>query len=146
MMARIKSRPVISRPASATGVSLATLRSSAPSFPGDPAVSTDNQPRRPSNCCPGGIMAPNAFDLTGKVALVTGGNGGIGLGMAEGLAAAGADVVIWGLNPEKNAAPSAKLKAYGGEGLAQRVGLGAGPAVGLGRAQAPRTTRRLAVV
>ena len=36
------------------------------------------------------------FDLTGKVALVTGGNGGIGLGMAEALAQAGADVVIWG--------------------------------------------------
>ncbi len=34
------------------------------------------------------------FDLTGRVALVTGGNGGIGLGMAEGLAAAGAAVKI----------------------------------------------------
>ena len=34
------------------------------------------------------------FDLKGKVALVTGGNGGIGLGMAEGLADAGADIVI----------------------------------------------------
>ena len=42
------------------------------------------------------------FDLTGKVALVTGGNGGIGLGMAEALAQAGADVVIWGTNSEKN--------------------------------------------
>jgi 2-deoxy-D-gluconate 3-dehydrogenase len=38
------------------------------------------------------------FDLTGKVAVVTGGNGGIGLGMAGGLARAGATVVIAGRN------------------------------------------------
>lgn len=61
-----------------------------------------------------------AFDLSGKVALVTGGNGGIGLGMAEGLAAAGADVVIWGTNAQKNAAAQDRLKAYGRRVLAQR--------------------------
>ena len=61
-----------------------------------------------------------AFSLSGKVALVTGGNGGIGLGMAEGLAAAGADVVIWGSNPGKNAAAEAKLRAAGRRVLAQR--------------------------
>lgn len=66
-------------------------------------------------------MAENIFDLTGKVALVTGGNGGIGLGMAEGLARAGADVVIWGQNPEKNALAEAKLVAQGGRVLVQRV-------------------------
>ena len=66
-------------------------------------------------------MASNPFDLSGKVALVTGGNGGIGLGMAEGLAAAGAKVVVWGLNPDKNAAAEARLKAHGGEVLVQRV-------------------------
>ena len=54
-----------------------------------------------------------AFDLTGKVALVTGGNGGIGLGMAEGLAQAGADLVIWGSNADKNAAAEAQLKKHG---------------------------------
>ncbi len=43
-----------------------------------------------------------AFDLTGKVALVTGGNGGIGLGMANGLAAAGAAVMVVGRDAEKN--------------------------------------------
>ncbi len=60
------------------------------------------------------------FDLSGKVALVTGGNGGIGLGMAEGLARAGCDLVIWGGNPEKNAAAEAKLKTYGRRVLVQR--------------------------
>jgi 2-deoxy-D-gluconate 3-dehydrogenase len=45
----------------------------------------------------------NLFDLHGKAALVTGGNGGIGLGMAQGLAAAGARVAIAGRDPEKNA-------------------------------------------
>jgi len=58
-------------------------------------------------------MAFKAFDLTGKVALVTGGNGGIGLGLAEGLAAAGADLVIWGTNAKKNAAARSRLAAYG---------------------------------
>ncbi len=43
------------------------------------------------------------FDLRGKVAIVTGGNGGIGLGIARGLAQAGADIAIVGRNPEKNA-------------------------------------------
>ena len=58
-------------------------------------------------------MAYAPFDLTGKVALVTGGNGGIGLGMADALAQAGADVVIWGNNPTKNAAAEAQLAAHG---------------------------------
>ena len=61
------------------------------------------------------------FDLTGKVALVTGGNGGIGLGLAEGLAAAGASVVIWGTNAQKNRDAEAKLLGYGVPVLAQRV-------------------------
>ena len=45
------------------------------------------------------------FDLTGRVAVVTGGNGGIGLGIAQALAAAGCNVSIWGRNAEKNALP-----------------------------------------
>jgi NAD(P)-dependent dehydrogenase (short-subunit alcohol dehydrogenase family) len=61
------------------------------------------------------------FDLTGKVALVTGGNGGIGLGMAEGLAQAGAAVEIWGTNAEKNARALEKLTAHGGRVSARIV-------------------------
>jgi NAD(P)-dependent dehydrogenase (short-subunit alcohol dehydrogenase family) len=58
-------------------------------------------------------MTYKPFDLAGKVALITGGNGGIGLGFAEAVAAAGANVCIWGTNKEKNAAALEKLKAYG---------------------------------
>jgi NAD(P)-dependent dehydrogenase (short-subunit alcohol dehydrogenase family) len=52
-------------------------------------------------------------DLRGHVALVTGGNGGIGLGMAKGLAAAGADVALWGRDEAKNAAAADELSAFG---------------------------------
>ena len=50
-------------------------------------------------------------DLTGHVALVTGGNSGIGLGMARGLRRAGASVAIWGTNAANNAAAVASLEA-----------------------------------
>ena len=58
------------------------------------------------------------FDLKGKVAVVTGGNGGIGLGMARGLAAAGARVVVAARNREKSAAAIGDLAKYGGGPLA----------------------------
>jgi NAD(P)-dependent dehydrogenase (short-subunit alcohol dehydrogenase family) len=61
------------------------------------------------------------FDLTGKVALVTGGNRGIGLGMAEALAQAGADIVIWGTNEARNAEAVTALKAHGTRIAASRI-------------------------
>lgn len=66
-------------------------------------------------------MTYTPFNLTGKVALVTGGNGGIGLGMAEAMAQAGAGIVIWGTNEAKNKAAEAKLRARGVKVLVRKV-------------------------
>jgi len=57
------------------------------------------------------------FDLTAKVAIVTGGNGGIGFGIARGLANAGAAIVIAARDPEKNARAVAALQQTGAEVL-----------------------------
>jgi 2-deoxy-D-gluconate 3-dehydrogenase len=54
------------------------------------------------------------FDLTGKVAIVTGGNGGIGLGIAQGLAQAGAKIVVVGRNTEKSQLAAQWLQAQVG--------------------------------
>jgi 2-deoxy-D-gluconate 3-dehydrogenase len=54
------------------------------------------------------------FDLTGKVAIVTGGNGGIGLGIAQGLAQAGAKIVVVGRNSEKSQLAAQWLQAQAG--------------------------------
>jgi len=58
-------------------------------------------------------MSYKPFDLSGQVALVTGGNGGIGLGMADAIAQSGADVAIWGTNEEKNKRAGDQLRAHG---------------------------------
>ncbi len=63
----------------------------------------------------------NPFDLSNRVAIVTGGNGGIGLGMARGLANAGAAVIVAGRNPEKNSAAMAELEALGAKAIAVEV-------------------------
>ncbi len=60
------------------------------------------------------------FDLSGRVALITGGNGGIGLGMAEGLARHGCEVCIWGTNEEKNKNALGVLNEYGPKVTAQK--------------------------
>jgi NAD(P)-dependent dehydrogenase (short-subunit alcohol dehydrogenase family) len=60
-------------------------------------------------------------ELSGRVVVVTGGNGGIGLGMARGLVGAGATVAVWGRNPDKNAAAAGELRAIGGTAEAWEV-------------------------
>jgi 2-deoxy-D-gluconate 3-dehydrogenase len=58
------------------------------------------------------------FDLTGKVAIVTGGNGGIGFGMVKGLAKAGANVAIVGRNQKKTIGAISKIQKMGGKAIA----------------------------
>ena len=55
------------------------------------------------------------FDLTGRVAVITGGNGGIGLGIAQALAAAGCSVSIWGRNADKNKSAAASMAGLPGK-------------------------------
>lgn len=66
---------------------------------------------------------PALFDLSGRVAVVTGGNGGIGRGIALGLAHAGAAVAVLGRNEDKNQRVLTELKAIGVAALAVKVDL-----------------------
>eukprot|EP01035_Chromulina_nebulosa_P037492 gene37492-50602_t len=91
-------------------------------------------------------MAYKPFDLTGKVALVTGGNGGIGLGMAEAMAQSGADIVIWGSNPEKTQAAESRLLSHGVRVKAQIVDCADEAQVVAGMAEAAVAMGRLDTV
>ncbi len=91
-------------------------------------------------------MAYTPFDLTGKVSLITGGNRGIGLGMADALAQAGSDIVIWGSNAERNAEAEEKLKAHGVRVMIQTVDVGDEDQVVAGMAQAEAAMGRLDTV
>jgi 2-deoxy-D-gluconate 3-dehydrogenase len=63
------------------------------------------------------LNSNSLFDLRKKVAVVTGGNGGIGLGCARGLAKAGASIAIWARNEEKSLAAKGELESLGIEVL-----------------------------
>ena len=78
----------------------------------------------PLPCIAVTIAPANPFDLTGHVALITGGNSGIGLGMAEALVNAGAGVAIWGTNPAKNTAALERLHGLGGNAEAYLCDVG----------------------
>ena len=67
------------------------------------------------------MKTPALFDLTGQVAVVTGGNRGIGRGIALGLAEAGAAVAVFGRNEEKNQQVLSELKAIGVPAIAVKV-------------------------
>lgn len=66
-------------------------------------------------------MSRLPWDMTGKVVIVTGGNAGIGLGFARGIARAGGDVVIWGRRREKNEGAAAQLRKLGTRLMTQEV-------------------------
>ncbi len=69
------------------------------------------------------MTSNSLFDLRGKVAVVTGGNGGIGLGCARGLAKAGASIAIWARNEEKSLKAKEELEAFGAKVFTVRVDL-----------------------
>jgi 2-deoxy-D-gluconate 3-dehydrogenase len=67
------------------------------------------------------MKTPGLFDLSDRVAIVTGGNGGIGRGIALGLAEAGAAVAVFGRNDGKNRRVLAELKEIGVPAMAVTV-------------------------
>lgn len=66
-------------------------------------------------------MSKGLFDLTGKWAMVTGGNGGVGLAFLRGMAKQGSNAIVWGRNDAKNKAAVDELKALGVDAFAQAI-------------------------
>lgn len=66
-------------------------------------------------------MTKGLFDLSGKVTVITGGNGGLGLGFARGIAKQGGSIAIWARNAEKNAEAKKELEAFGVRVTTHRV-------------------------
>jgi NAD(P)-dependent dehydrogenase (short-subunit alcohol dehydrogenase family) len=83
------------------------------------------------------------WDMTGKVVVITGGNAGIGLGFARGIARAGGDVVIWGRRAEKNAAAADQLKQFGTRIFSQEVDVSDESRVVAAMAEAVKTMGRV---
>lgn len=77
-------------------------------------------------------MPNHPFDLSGKVALVTGGNSGLGFGFARGLAKAGSDVVIWGRRADRNEEAAVRLREHGVRVLTDAVDVCDDEAIGRG--------------
>ena len=88
-------------------------------------------------------QANDLFDLTGKKALVTGGNSGLGLGFARGLAKQGADLMLWARSEEKNRAAEEELRQFGGEVLSRSMDVASEEAVVRHMQEAVETMGRL---
>lgn len=91
-------------------------------------------------------MTNSLFDLSGKVALVTGGNSGIGLGYATGMAKCGSDIILWGRSEEKNARAREHLSQFGVRVATAVVDVSDEQAVIAGMADAVNTFGRLDTV
>jgi NAD(P)-dependent dehydrogenase (short-subunit alcohol dehydrogenase family) len=88
-------------------------------------------------------MSRLPWDMTGKVVVVTGGNAGIGLGFARGIARAGGDVMIWGRRREKNEAAAQQLREFGKRVMTQVVDVSDEPRVIAAMAEVVTTMGRV---